>query len=331
MARSLRLGLAVAFGATLLAPAAPALAGGTVHSAGSVHAAGAGPSCVTEELTQSELNDLMDEVNAATSAKAAHGFRYVVNSSDDAVTQGLIVTRDAEHRRLEANMTIGPESLRLRSLANGYQYLLVSVYNEFDAPGLRVLHRPNAWVNIGRTKQSDDINDVIQFEDVSVGGTCEQDGSRLTITFTEDDGQTTITTDSSGAVTAVNVMADETNGAMATLTYGSHTVADIPVHDRVSSAAWSHALASADKRTDMITWAEKVGKNAKALAKKAHRPLMAKDVQAAAKSSPLKSSKRTTIKSGVSVAAKAKDPYNHKTMRISVRSIDHVISIGTSW
>lgn len=325
MARTLSLGLAVAIGAALIGAASPAVATGDVRAADAA-------SCPAADLTKSQLNSLLDDLTAATVAKAADGLRYVLAIDDDDLGPvKLIATSDGTSHRLDVSLTFGSDNYRDRYLANGYHYQLLSTRHPEDKAGLAVLHRANAWVNIGKTSADDALADVVAFSGSIGGGTCEATDTGLTITVDESGDTTTITTDTSLAVLTASSEAGGKEHATATATYGSYVVADIATTDRITMSAWSHALDSADQRAELTTWGKRIATAAKATAKKAKRSVTAADVQKAGKASPLKGTKLISTAAGISVTAKTKDRYTGKVLVIRITVANKTVTVAGNW
>jgi hypothetical protein len=347
MARKLPLGIAVAFGATLIAPAAPALA--APAPAFSLVASTDTDAPCTSDLTQTELGALLERVTAATVAKSVGGLRYVFDATDDGADSDLndddatddsdrnddgrtlVAVRDGVNKRLDITRTEGSHSYRERYLENGHHYWQLSNRHSEDKHGLGVLHRATVWLNLGTESVDDGLARVVGFGDVKVGGTCAAGESGFTITFTEDGQTSTVLVDDSYALISATGTEDGQQIGSITATYAPQTVNYLPAKSRITAGRWKHAETSAEKRQNLRSHAKKIAQNAKAIAEKAGHKVNARDVQKAAKALGLTGTTRHTITSGVTVTSKVKDPYTHKTLRVTVKSVKHVVKISDNW
>ena len=172
-ANTLALGLALAVGSLLIAPATAAVA---VPPA----------TCPDETLTETQLNHLIVDINVATLAEAATGYRATATTASDGhLDDKRVATKDFAHDRFDEDLDYGPTggTFHYRSLANGFDYTFTSTEDGESKPALDVLGRTEGWVNTGVHEEGFWETRPLLLDHASVGGTCEQGESGLTIAY----------------------------------------------------------------------------------------------------------------------------------------------------
>jgi hypothetical protein len=329
-ANTLALGLALAVGSLLIAPATAAVA---VPMA----------TCPDETLTETQLNHLIVDINVATLAEAATGYRATNKGAwGDYVGSRSVVTKDVAHDRFDEDLDYGPTggAFHYRSLANGFDYTFTSTEDGENKPALDVLGRTDGWVNTGEHEEGFWETRPLLLNLAPVGGTCEQGDAGLTLAYgddvdEEDDGtgigrHTIVTNSSLAATSAIHVYGTPEDGLTDTTTiaYGQFDVEDIPFGERISPSNWRKARKSAAQRSALTGYAKKVATVAKAAATRAKRPVRATDVKAV-KLTPPSGTTRSLVKTGIAVAAT--DAYTGKTLRITVTVAQQTLRIGDNW